>query len=140
VFTDDTSAAKTYDIGVTHIIAKIKPGAVAQTLGQLENKWKSFITAEPFDYTFLDSEFDAQYRSEQRLGNLFSVFASLSIFIACLGLFGLCDFMADPNMHRTAEHLITKSDNIFTHSNSTPIHPTTSPKDTKLTRPAKTIH
>jgi putative ABC transport system permease protein len=43
----------------------------------------------------LDEAFDAQYRSEQRLGSIFSIFAALSIFIACLGLFGLSAFMAE---------------------------------------------
>jgi putative ABC transport system permease protein len=64
-------------------------------ISQLESKWKSFISAEPFDYNFLDTEFDAQYRSEHRLGSIFSIFAGLSIFIACLGLFGLSAFMAE---------------------------------------------
>ena len=89
------SSSKTYDLGVTNIIAKIKSSDLPHVIGQLESKWKSFISAEPFDYNFLDAEFDAQYRSEQRLGSIFSIFATLSIFIACLGLFGLSAFMAE---------------------------------------------
>jgi putative ABC transport system permease protein len=89
------TSSKTYDLGVSNIIARVKPGEISHTIDQAENKWKSFVSGEPFDYKFLDSEFDARYRSEQRLGNLFTIFASLSIFIACLGLFGLCAFMAE---------------------------------------------
>ncbi|MDB5229864.1 MAG: FtsX-like permease family protein [Chitinophagaceae bacterium] len=99
------TSSRTYDIGVSHILARIRPGNINNTISQLESKWKSFAPGEPFDYNFLDAEFDSQYRSEQRLGKLFSVFAGLSIFIACLGLFGLCAFVAE---RRTKEIGIRK--------------------------------
>jgi putative ABC transport system permease protein len=83
------STSKTYDLGISSILAKIRSGDLPHVMDQLQSKWKSFVSAEPFDYNFLDAEFDAQYRSEQRLGIIFSIFATLSIFIACLGLFGL---------------------------------------------------
>jgi putative ABC transport system permease protein len=89
------STSKTYDFGVSNIVAKINSGNLPHVMEQLESKWKSFVSAEPFDYNFLDAAFDAQYRSEQRLGSIFSIFATLSIFIACLGLFGLSAFMAE---------------------------------------------
>ena len=88
-------SSKTYDWGASNIVARIKGGNFPNTISQLEEKWKSFTTSEPFDYSFLDEQFDAQYRSEQRLGSIFSVFAGLSIFIACLGLFGLSAFLAE---------------------------------------------
>lgn len=91
-------SSKTYDLGATHMVAKIKPKDLVKTINNLESKWKSFSVAEPFDYKFLDAEFDAKYRSEQRLGKLFTIFTCLSIFIACLGLFGLCSFMAERRM------------------------------------------
>ena len=89
------TSSKTYDLGFTNIVVKIKSPDLPRVMGQLQAKWKSFVTAEPFDYNFLDTEFDAQYRSEQRLGTIFGIFATLSIFIACLGLFGLSAFMAE---------------------------------------------
>jgi putative ABC transport system permease protein len=89
------STSNSYDLGVTHILARIKPGDISNTISLLENKWKSFVSGEPFDYNFLDAAFDAQYRSEQRVGSLFSIFSTLSIFIACLGLFGLCAYIAE---------------------------------------------
>jgi putative ABC transport system permease protein len=89
------TSSKTYDLGTTHIVAKISSGELPDVMDQLQSKWKSFASAEPFDYNFLDAAFDAQYRSEQRLGSIFSIFAGLSIFIACLGLFGLSAFMAE---------------------------------------------
>lgn len=89
------SSSNSYDLGVTHIVARIKPGNINNTISQLESKWKSFVSGEPFDYNFLDAAFDAQYRAEQRVGSLFGIFATLSIFIACLGLFGLCAYIAE---------------------------------------------
>lgn len=89
------SSSKTYDLGVSNIVARIRGGNINNTISQIEGKWKTFTSSEPFDYSFLDEAFDAQYRSEQRLGSIFSIFATLSIFIACLGLFGLSAFMAE---------------------------------------------
>ena len=48
----------------------------------------------PFDYQFLDQEFDRLYKAEEQLGTLLMIFASLSVFIACLGLFGLTAYIA----------------------------------------------
>lgn len=89
------TSSKTYDLGVSNIVAKIKSTDLPKVVNQVESKWKSFASTEPFDYNFLDAAFDSQYRSEHRLGSIFSIFAALSIFIACLGLFGLSAFMAE---------------------------------------------
>jgi putative ABC transport system permease protein len=89
------TSSKTYDAGAYNIVARIHSGDLKQTMNQLESKWKSFVSSEPFDFNFLNAAFDAQYRSEQRLGSIFRIFALLSIFIACLGLFGLSAFMAE---------------------------------------------
>ena len=99
------TSSKTYSMGVSNIVAKIKSDDLNNTLDQLESNWKSFISGEPFDYNFLDAQFDAQYRSETRLGSIFSLFAALSVFIACLGLFGLCTYVAE---RRTKEIGIRK--------------------------------
>jgi putative ABC transport system permease protein len=88
-------SSKTYGPNANNIVTKIQSPDLPRVISQLESKWKSFVSAEPFDYNFLDTEFDSQYRSEQRLGSIFSIFAGLSIFIACLGLFGLSAFMAE---------------------------------------------
>ena len=88
-------SSKTYGWGESNTVVRIKGGNISGTIHQFEEQWKSFTNTEPFDYSFLDEAFDAQYRSEQRLGSIFSIFAALSIFIACLGLFGLSAFMAE---------------------------------------------
>jgi putative ABC transport system permease protein len=88
-------SSKSYGWGSSNIVARVKAGNISDMISQFETSWKSFSTNEPFDYSFLDEAFDAQYRAEQRLGSIFSVFATLSIFIACLGLFGLSSYMAE---------------------------------------------
>jgi putative ABC transport system permease protein len=72
----------------------------------LESIWKKFSNGEPFQYRFLDQNYDELFRSEQRLGKIFTVFAGLAIFIACLGLFALAAFTAE---QRTKEIGIRKA-------------------------------
>ena len=77
------------------LTVKFKPGNISESVDLVESKWKEMATGEPFDYRFLDDDFDRLYRSEQRLGKLFTIFAVFAIFIACLGLFGLAAFVAE---------------------------------------------
>jgi putative ABC transport system permease protein len=71
----------------------------------IEAQWKKFGPGLPFDYSFLDEDFGNMYSAEQRLGEIFSVFAILAIIIACLGLFALSAFTAE---QRTKEIGIRK--------------------------------
>ncbi|MBN8851761.1 MAG: macrolide export ATP-binding/permease MacB [Sphingobacteriales bacterium 50-39] len=78
--------------GYNRLSIKIGGGNVPGALAQLERTWKKFLPQTPFEYTFLDDKFDELYRSEQRQGTLFTSFAGIAIFIACLGLLGLSAF------------------------------------------------
>jgi putative ABC transport system permease protein len=62
------------------------------TLGNIERIWKHFLPETPYQYTFLDDSFGKLYQAEEREKKLFTIFACLAIFIACLGLFGLSAF------------------------------------------------
>ncbi len=84
---------------------RFKVQEVAALIAFLENKWKEFAPDQPFAYSFLDERFSNMYRAEQKVGDVFSVFAGLAIFTACLGLFGLASFMAE---QRTKEVGIRK--------------------------------
>ncbi len=64
-------------------------------MAQIENKWKGFSPNQQFSYSFMDQDFDATYRSEQRTGTIFICFTTLAICIACLGLFGLAAYAAE---------------------------------------------
>ncbi|WKN41102.1 ABC transporter permease [Tunicatimonas pelagia] len=87
------------------ISVRTAPGDVSATLATVEELWGQYASEEPFQYSFLDEDFDALFRAEQRLGQVFSVFTGLAILVACLGLLGLAAFMAE---QRTKEIGIRK--------------------------------
>ena len=68
---------------------------VNDTINFVGNTWNEFAPAKPFEYSFLDNDYDNLYVNEQQTRTLFSIFSFLAIFIACLGLFGLASFVAD---------------------------------------------
>jgi putative ABC transport system permease protein len=74
------------------ISVKISGNDIPAAIAHLGKTWKKFLPETPFEYTFLDEQFDQLYRSEQRQGTLFTTFACIAIFIACLGLLGLSAF------------------------------------------------
>jgi putative ABC transport system permease protein len=74
-------------------------------LGQIKAKWASFSSNEQLSYSFMDEDFDAIYRAEQRIGTIAIIFSGLAIVIACLGLFGLAAYAAE---QRTKEIGIRK--------------------------------
>ena len=53
------------------------------------------VPAQPFNYTFMDADFNKVYTAEQQTGKLFITFAVFAIFIGCLGLFGLVTYAAE---------------------------------------------
>ncbi|SRR5579871_187461 len=89
------AASKTYYMNSSFISVRLPSGKINTSMHEIEDKWKNFAPDIPFDYSFMDAEFDALYRSEHRMGSVFSVFTGLSIFVACLGLFGLSIFTAE---------------------------------------------
>ena len=58
-----------------------------------EQEWAKFFPGNPFEYFFLEDSYAEQYEADQRFGSVFTIFSSLAIFVACLGLFGLAAFM-----------------------------------------------
>lgn len=75
------------------LLVKVKGEDMAATLSFMETKWKQLLPNRPFDYSFLDQEYEKMYRSEVQLGKMMNLFASIAIILACLGLFGLSSFM-----------------------------------------------
>ncbi len=74
---------------------KIAPKAdISGTIAEIENAWTSLLPNMPFGYSFVDEQFDALYKTDQRMGKIFALFAALALFIACLGLFSLSSFTA----------------------------------------------
>jgi hypothetical protein len=77
----------------------------ARALPKIEAVFKKLVPNVPFDYQFADQEYAAKFAAEERIGQLAAFFASLAIFISCLGLFGLAAFTAE---QRTREIGIRK--------------------------------
>ncbi len=79
-----------------HMFVKHRPGNVADVLSFLKTKWDKFVgTHIPFRYEFIDENIKNWYQTEHRVGKIFRYFTFLTIFIACLGLFGLASFTAE---------------------------------------------
>lgn len=70
---------------------RIRTDDIPSLLTNIEQRWKA-DTDNPFAYSFLNDRFNTMYRSDQRIGQLVSIFAGLAVLIACLGLFGLAAF------------------------------------------------
>lgn len=66
-----------------------------EAINTLKATWDEFVPAQPFEYKFLDQELMTQYESEQKISDLFEIFTGLTIFVACLGLFGLASFTTE---------------------------------------------
>ncbi|MES2732952.1 MAG: ABC transporter permease [Bacteroidota bacterium] len=77
------------------VIVKAKTKDMAGLLATIKSQWTPFAPEEPFTYTFLDERFEAMYRFEQKVGQVVALFAGLTIFVACLGLFGLATFTTE---------------------------------------------
>lgn len=75
-----------------NVSIKVAGADVGAALKYFESTWKKYFPETPVDYTFLDQNFDRLYDSEQKQATLFTAFACVAIFIACLGLFGLSAF------------------------------------------------
>lgn len=84
---------------------RLKPEAGSATIDYIREKWQEYGANRPFDYYFLDKDYEDKYLAESNLGKVFTIFAALSIFIALLGLIGLASFSA---MQRTKEIGIRK--------------------------------
>ncbi len=74
---------------------RITGGHIAEVLSQIKRTWGEYDSKIPFDYSFMDDDFDNVYRSEQHIGSVAILLTGLAILIACLGLFGLAAYAAE---------------------------------------------
>ncbi len=98
-----------------YISVRIATGDLGETIDFIRNTWMEIYPGNQFEYSFLDERILRLYESEGRMQSIFLVFSALSIFVACLGLFGLAAYTAQ---ERTKEIGIRKalgasSGNIF---------------------------
>ncbi len=91
--------------GVNKIAVRISPKNIGATLGFIRKTWKEMVPNSPIEYSFLDKSLDALYKSEEKMGVLFTWFSFLAIVVACSGLYGLVLYAAE---RRTKEVGIRK--------------------------------
>ncbi|HEY9195252.1 MAG TPA: FtsX-like permease family protein, partial [Mucilaginibacter sp.] len=81
------------DLGALSL--KVNTANITALMSMIKNKWKAIAPNREFNYSFMDQDFEATYRAEQRLGTIAIIFTTLAIIIACLGLFGLAAYAAE---------------------------------------------
>lgn len=77
------------------IFVKLPAGTLNDRLREVERIYNALLTHRPFEFEFLDQQYASLYHAEHRMGTVATVFATLAIIIACLGLFGLVSFSAE---------------------------------------------
>lgn len=87
------------------IFVRLEPGDPGSKLAMLQDTWKKLVPDAPFEYHFLDEKFDNFYKNEKRWSSIAGWAGGISIFLACLGLFGLAALAA---VNRTKEIGIRK--------------------------------
>lgn len=98
------SAAKSAEYGGV-LYVKAQSEFITNAVSKTENIYHRYNAVHPFEYQFMDDNFDAMYRKEIQTGELFKVFAGIAVLLSCLGLFGLAVFTAE---RRTKEIGIRK--------------------------------
>jgi ABC-type antimicrobial peptide transport system permease subunit len=87
------------------LLVRSKANQNEAAISSTERLWKEYAAGYPFKYSFLNQDWEGYYKSEQQRGKVFNAMSGMSIFISCLGLFGLSAFSAE---RRTKELGIRK--------------------------------
>ena len=100
-----TPLALLYSENAGNTAIRLSSTNMPHLITQIERLYKDLAPGQPFDYTFMDEDFNNLYQTEQRMGVIAISFSALAILIACLGLFGLAAYAAE---QRTKEIGIRK--------------------------------
>jgi putative ABC transport system permease protein len=87
------------------LMVRLGDGDRAETVSYIQDKWEQFNSEYPFEYTWMDEQFDKLFDTERQTSQILAIFSVLSIFITCLGLLGLISYTAN---QRTREIGIRK--------------------------------
>lgn len=78
-----------------YTLIRLRPENLSETIAAIEEVYDTHLDGVPFDFTFVDSDYDEMYRQEQSISSLSKYFAGIAIIISCLGLLGLTAFTAE---------------------------------------------
>jgi len=88
------------------LAVKLQSGNMSESIQILTSVWNKFAPHQPIRYSFLDERYAAMYADVQRMGRIFTSFATLAIVVACLGLFALSAFMVEQRSKEISVRLI----------------------------------
>jgi putative ABC transport system permease protein len=77
------------------VAVKMKTAGISQGIAHVQEVWNGFSPEYPIEYRFLDESFEQMYKAEDKLKSLLWVFTTVTVFVACLGLFGLAAYAAE---------------------------------------------
>lgn len=89
-----------------YVLVRVSPDSIQSTVSDIENEWNQTTSDQPFEYSFLDADFEQLYQGDRKMGEVFVGFSILAVLIACLGLYGLASFTTE---QRTKEIGIRKT-------------------------------
>jgi len=78
-----------------YVLVKLDPTAPAATIDRIKAVWDRMVSAQPFEYTYLDELINSQYGDHEKFGALLGTFSAIAIFIACLGIFSLASYATE---------------------------------------------
>jgi putative ABC transport system permease protein len=76
----------------SRVTLRLQPGHIVSAMKEMQNTWTEIATDSPFNYVFLEDEFNSLYKGEQNMRSIIGIFTCLALLIACLGLFGLTTY------------------------------------------------
>jgi len=79
----------------SYIIIRVGAGNINEVVSNINKSWDNFVAQFPFEYHFMDEDFERLYKFEDEMGSLFQIFTLLALLISCLGLFGLATFVVE---------------------------------------------
>jgi putative ABC transport system permease protein len=91
----ETTVIQIFPDAYWKVAVKIKTANIVNTIDHVQNVWNRFSADYPIEYRFLDESFEQMYKSEDKLKSLLWIFAAITVFVACLGLFGLAAYAAE---------------------------------------------
>jgi len=99
------TTSRSYTSNTSYLAVRLRSGDYAKAIAKIHSAWKTFLPETPFEYNFLDQQYDELYKTDQTMGKVFSVATGLFVIVACLGLLGLAMHTAE---RRTKEIGIRK--------------------------------
>jgi putative ABC transport system permease protein len=78
-----------------YAFVRTEEGDVRKSIESIEKGWKEVFPNSLFEYTYLDQDFNSQYKADEKRSQIFTAFSGLTVFIACLGLLGLSAFTTE---------------------------------------------